>query len=221
MAVVVGVFIGQPRPLRDARGEWRSSIYREPVSGPVDITPRGLPGDRSAQPYHGGPDAALCIHLTDHYDFWNAHYGMQLGPGSVGENITLSDLSEADVCAGDTARLGSALVQVSGPRVPCANQARRIGRSDWVKLTVRENRCGFYLRVLEPGRVQAADHYLLQDRINPHGTLPALNRCFYLEFDPDFAEQLVRMPALAPWWREQMSERLADGRDHWSAQMSL
>jgi MOSC domain-containing protein YiiM len=136
------LFIGQPKTITDERGTWTSSIYRDPVSEPVLAQPGGLVGDKVAQPYHGGPDADICVHLLDHYRFWNAHYGMNLQAGFVGENFTLDGIHEAEICVGDLVRVGTALVQVTGPRIPCANLARRIGRADWVKLTVRENRTG-------------------------------------------------------------------------------
>lgn len=138
------IFSGQPKTMTDAGGTWTSSIYRDPVMGPIYAQPGGLVGDKVAQPYHGGPDADLCVHLLDHYRFWNERYGMTLQPGAVGENFTLDGITEDNVCAGDIVRVGSALIQVSVMRTPCATLARRIGRPDWVKLTVRENRTGFY-----------------------------------------------------------------------------
>src|SRR5262249_28444786 len=157
-----------------------------------------------AQSYHGGPDAALCVHLLDHYRFWHSHYGLNLQPGCVGENLTLNRISEEQICVGDIVRVGSGLVQVSGPRVPCANQARRIGRSDWVKLTIRENRTGFYLRVLEPGTVETGNTWELQERLNPDGSIPAINRCMYLHFDPIYANRIIEMSGIGEWWREEM-----------------
>ena len=153
------IFVGQPKTITDERGTWTSSIYRDPVTGPMQVQKGGLVGDKATQPYHGGPDSAICVHLLDHYRFWNAHYAMSLQPGNIGENFTLDQISEAQICAGDIVRVGTALVQVSGPRTPCVNQARRIGREDWIKLTIRENRTGFYLRVLEAGRVQPGDQW--------------------------------------------------------------
>ncbi|HLH01663.1 MAG TPA: MOSC domain-containing protein [Bryobacteraceae bacterium] len=217
MAIVCGVFVGKPKQLEDARGRWVSSIFRDPIAGPVRVSADGLEGDAVAQPYHGGPDGAICVHLADHYRFWNANHGMQLGPGNVGENITLADVAEEEICVGDIVRLGTALVQVSGPRVPCANQARRIGRRDWVKLTVRENRTGFYLRVLEAGVLETGDPYVLEERLNEGASIPALNRCAYLDFDPAFAMRMLQMPGLAEWWKQQMRERLGEGDEHWMA----
>ena len=92
---------------------------------------------------------------------------------------------------GDIVRIGTALAQVTGPRVPCANLARRIGRKDWVKLTIRENRTGFYMAVREPGIVQPGDPWHVEERFNPEGTIPAINRCLYLDFDPVFAHKNI------------------------------
>ena len=105
----------------------------------------------------------------DHYRFWNERYGMSLAAGGVGENFTLENIREDEICAGDILRVGGAVFQVSGPRTPCANQARRVGRTDWVKLVIRENRTGFYMRVLEAGDVQPGDAWVLIERPNPEG----------------------------------------------------
>ena len=216
---VQAVFTGQPKSISDERGTWTSSIFRERVIGPVSISEQGLEGDRLAQPYHGGLDAAICVHLMDHYAFWNTRFGMDLKPGCVGENVTLKNITEDQICVGDQIRLGTALVQVSGPRVPCANLARRIGRPDWVKLTIQENRTGFYLRVLEPGTVKEGDSWSLQERINETGSIPGINRCMYLDFAPNYARTMLEMPGLEAWWKEQARKKLDNSKEHWTSPM--
>jgi MOSC domain-containing protein YiiM len=218
-ANVLAVFVGQPRTLHDERGEWTSSICRQRVHVPIRVSETGLDGDKVTQPYHGGPGAALCVHPAVHYAFWNSQYGMNLSPGDVGENLTLGGVTEDQVCVGDTLRLGSALVQVSGPRIPCGNLARRVGRSDWVKLTVVENRTGFYLRVLQPGTVQEGDAWILEERLNDEGAISSINRCAYLSFDPAFARRVTTMPGLDDWWKDQMREKL-EQKNHWTETMA-
>ena len=144
---------------------------------------------------------------------------LSLGAGSVGENITLASISEDEVCVGDHVRLGTAVVEVSGPRVPCGNLARRIGRPDWVKQTIRENRTGFYLRVLEPGMVQAGDPWELQERRNETGSIAAINRCMYLDFDAGFARAMLEMPGLEEWWKDQARQKLTSREPHWTSTM--
>ena len=213
------VFTGQPKSISDERGTWTSSIMRERATGPVSILSGGLEGDRVAQPYHGGPGAAICVHLMEHYRFWNSRLGMALKPGCVGENVTVGNITQDQVCVGDQIRLGTALVQVSGPRVPCANLARRMGRRDWVKLTIRENRTGFYLRVLEPGAVKEGDLWKLEERINAAGSIPAINRCMYLDFDAGYACTMLEMPGLEAWWKEQARQKLDNNKGHWTSAM--
>jgi MOSC domain-containing protein YiiM len=218
---IEALFAGGPKPLRDDRGDWTSSIARDRVHCPLRLSTQGFDGDKVAQPYHGGPDAAVCVHLVEHYVFWREHHGILLAHGYLGENLLLYGIEESGICAGDILRIGSALVQVSGPRIPCDNQARRVGRTDWVKLTVCENRTGFYLRVLEAGVVQEGARWDLQERLNDHASIPAINRCFYLEFDPALASEFAEMPGLAEWWKEQFREKLARADRHWSEDILL
>ncbi|HTV60650.1 MAG TPA: MOSC domain-containing protein [Verrucomicrobiae bacterium] len=207
---ISSIFVGQPKTITDSRGSWTSSILRDQVDAPVELRPEGIVGDRVTQPYHGGADSALCVHLLDHYRYWKESYGISLPEGAMGENFTLADISENEICAGDIVRAGSALVQVSGPRIPCENLARRLGRADWPRLAIRENRTGFYARVLEAGIARPGDAWDLRDRLNPEGSITSLNRCFYLDFDPDFARAAGEMRGLGDWWKDQFLQKLHD-----------
>jgi len=206
--------------MHDERGDWISSIARERVDGPISVHSAALEGDKVAQPYHGGPDGAICVHLADHYRFWNERYGMALDEGGLGENLVLDGMTEDQIHIGDTIQIGTALVQVSGPRVPCANQARHVGSSEWIKLTIRENRTGFYLRVLETGTIRAGDRWELRERFNQAGSIAAVNRCFYLDFDSVLAEKFATLDGLAEWWKQQFREKLKTRGQHWSQRIT-
>jgi len=219
-ALIEAVFVGTPKEITDSRGTWRSSIFRDRVKGPIAVASGGLAGDRVTQPYHGGPGAAVCVHPSAHYEFWNRTLGMRLAAGSVGENLTLRGLADDDVFAGDIVRVGTVLLEVSGPRIPCANQARRVGRTDWIRQTIRENRTGFYLRVLEPGILQEGDPWRLQERPNEDASIAAINRCAYLAFDETYARRILAMRGLESWWKEQMQEQLSREPDHWTEAMA-
>lgn len=208
------IYVGQPKTLTDAQGTWQSSIYRDLVHGPILLEQRGLVGDKATQPYHGTLETAVCCHFLDHYRFWQERYGIVLQPGNVGENWALENITEDDVCVGDIYGVGSALVQVSAPRTPCENQARRIGRADWEELTLQELRTGIYLRVLAAGLVQAGDGFRLVERPNPGKTIPMLNRCWYHTFDPVLAAEFTTMPGLMHWWQQRFAGKLAEGRSN-------
>lgn len=196
------IFVGQPRTINDASGTWRSSIFRDIVEGPVALTARGLAGDQVTDTENHGREGyqQVCCHPLDHYTYWNARLGLRLRPGNVGENWTLENADEAAICLEDIYRVGSATVQVSIPRVPCNKQARRVGRSDWTKLTIDELRTGFYLRVLEEGFVQAGDAWELVERRHPWATIHALNELSYRGGEQALAEQFLSIPNFHPGW---------------------
>jgi MOSC domain-containing protein YiiM len=209
MISIHSIYIGQPQTFNDERGTWQSSIFRSLVEGPIEVGERGLAGDQVTDTKnHGTPSQAVCCHSLGHYHFWNEHYGMSLTAGNVGENWTLADADEAEICVNDVYQVGTARVRVSGPRVPCYKQAHRVGRADWVDLTLKELRTGFYLWVLTPGTVQAGDAWLLESRDFPSATLHALNRCAYHDFDPAVAEQFLAIPDLHAHWRKRLVARL-------------
>jgi MOSC domain-containing protein YiiM len=204
---VVSIFIGGPKTLVDARGEWRSSIARDRVEGPARLEVGGFAGDQATQPYHGSADLAVCIHSQGHYDYWNRTLQMNLRPGAVGENITFDTWDESTVCVGDILRLGTALIQISAPRSPCKNQARFIGRSDWIRRTIQELRTGMYARVLEAGILQAGDRVYLEGRPNPGLTIRELNACFYHAYDMALADRFMAAAGLMNWWKERLREK--------------
>ena len=203
------IFAGKTKSLVDARGEWQSSIARDRVEGTAQLEMRGFVGDQATQPYHGSTETAVCIHSQTHYDFWNATFHMDLKPGSVGENITLDTWDDGNISVGDVLRIGSALIQISAPRSPCENQARFIGRADWVKLTIQELRTGIYARVLEPGIMQAGDQVILVSQPNPDLTIHDLNDCWYHNFDSGLAERLIAAEGLMDWWRDRLRAKAA------------
>lgn len=209
---IYSIFVGQPQTIDDGTGSWRSSIYRELVEGPIELSERGLVGDQVTDTdNHGLPGyQQVCCHALEHYAYWNERLGMRLRPGNVGENWTLENGDESAICLEDVYRVGSATVQVSMPRVPCNKQARRIGRGDWVKLTIDELRTGFYLRVLEAGVVQAGDEWELVEREYPWATLRALNALVYRDENPESAERFLTIPKLHPDWTVRLKRILRD-----------
>lgn len=199
--------VGQPQTMTDERGTWRSAIFRTPVSGAVELRQRGLDGDQVADTdNHGSPDQAVCCHPLDHYAFWNEIYELRtpetmLGPGSVGENWTVSGATEHDVCIGDIFRVGSARVQVSGPRYPCTKQERKVGLAGFHRRTIETLRTGWYLRVLTPGTVQAGDGWTLEERLHPDLAVQRINVCGHQSLDPGFAQQALEIPELSAGWK--------------------
>jgi ribA/ribD-fused uncharacterized protein len=208
------LLVGQPQTMTDARGTWRSAIFRGPVTGPVELGKRGLAGDQVADTAnHGSPDQAVCCHPLAHYSYWNEVYGLdteatRVGPGGVGENWTIAGADEGTTCIGDVYRAGQTLVQVSAPRYPCIKQERKLGLPGFHRKTIETMRTGWYLRVLEPGVVQAGDELKLEMRPHPALTIARVNAGMHQEFDHTFARALLDVPELAAGWRRILQHRL-------------
>src|SRR5215204_6276238 len=118
---VLSVNVGLPREV-----EWRNepvttAIHKAPVLGPVRVRTLNLDGDRQADlSVHGGPDKAVYLYPSEHYDYWRGELpGVELPWGMFGENLTSAGLSEEEVHIGDRFRVGSSEMEVSQPRMPC------------------------------------------------------------------------------------------------------
>lgn len=206
--------VGQPQTMTDKRGTWRSAIFRTPVTEPVYLQQRGLAGDQVADTkHHGSRDQAVCCQPLAHYDFWNSFYQLdsaetQLGPGSVGENWTLTNATEADVAVGDIFQVGEATVQVSAPRYPCAKQERKLKLPNFLNEVMATQRTGFYLRVLTPGMVQVGDALQLVERPNPIFTIQLINENTLGTPEAELVQQLLALPTLAEGWKQILAYKL-------------
>jgi MOSC domain-containing protein YiiM len=207
--------IGQPQTITDAKGEWRSAIFRQAVTGPIELTLRGFVGDQVADTeHHGSPDQAVCAQPLEHYTFWNAFFGAKLEAGAVGENWTVTDVDEAAICVGDVFTVGTARVQVSAPRYPCSKQERKVQLAGFLKQVIKTKRTGWYLRVLTPGIVQAGDVFTLTERPQPETTIAELNEVvFGPSLDLMLAEKHLAIPELATGWKRILEHKINPRQD--------
>ena len=158
------------KPLLIDEREVMTGIVKRPVDGPVAVGPLGLAGDEQADlSVHGGPGKAIYAYPSEHYPFWQtvraqakaAEWGAALPPGSLGENLTLTGLLEAEVCIGDVLRFADCELAVSEPRFPCFKFNAVMGFNQASKLMVANGWCGFYLAVRRPGSLRAGERFEL------------------------------------------------------------
>lgn len=147
-----------------------TAIHKLPVSGPVPVTRLGLMGDEQADlSVHGGLDKAVYAYPSEHYAFWlEARRNAGLGGiddalpwGSMGENLSITGLFEADVWVGDVLKFEHCTLRVTQPREPCYKFNAVMGFATASKLMAQHGCCGFYLAVDEPGSVQAGEGFEL------------------------------------------------------------
>jgi MOSC domain-containing protein YiiM len=144
-------------PLPDRKPN-RSGIDKRPVAGRIAVHPLGLDGDVQVnRKYHGGEGQAVYAYAQEDADFWIAELGRELPPGRFGENLRTSGVDLTGALLGEQWRIGTALFEVTAPRIPCANFARFWNEPQLVKRFTAQGATGAYLRVLEPGEIGAGD----------------------------------------------------------------
>jgi MOSC domain-containing protein YiiM len=200
-AQVVSVNTGRGRNAQWAGRLQRTAIDKRPVSGPVAVGTLGLAGDEQVdQPDHGGAEQALYVYAREDLDWWVEQLGRELASGAFGENITTSGLEVTGAPIGEVWRLGSAVVQVTSPRIPCAVFAGWIDEPHWVKRFADAGRPGAYLRVLEEGQVGAGDPVDVLSRPAERVTLAEAMRGYY--GDTALMQRLLRVEGRSGKWDE-------------------
>jgi MOSC domain-containing protein YiiM len=169
----------------------RSGIDKRPVAGRVRVHTLGLDGDVQVnRRYHGGEGQAVYAFAQEDADHWIAELGRDLPPGRFGENLRTRGLDLTGALLGERWRIGTALLEVTAPRIPCANFARFWGVPDLVRRFTAHGASGAYLRVLEPGELSAGDRIDVVFRPD-HGVTTGLTF-------RAFTTQQHRTPELAP-----------------------
>lgn len=185
-----------------------TGICKQPVTGPLVLRKSGFENDGVGDlKHHGGSDKAVCVYSLDHYPYWEDVLRIKLPVAAFGENLTVSDLKEEDICIGDVFELGTALLQVSQPRQPCRTLAARYGRDDLVKLVADSGRTGFYFRVLKEGIVQKDARLALKEK-DPRGitVLFASHTFHHDRKNREAIEKVFAVPALSASWQKSFQE---------------
>jgi MOSC domain-containing protein YiiM len=209
MPRIVSLNVGLPREV-----EWRgrrviTGIFKSAVAGRLRVRRLNLDGDGQADlSVHGGPEKAVYAYPEEHYEYWRRELpGVELAPGSFGENLTTRGLAESDVRIGDRFRAGSAALQVTQPRMPCYKLAVKFQRDDMVKRFLASERSGFYLAVVEEGDVAAGDTMELLERPPHEVTVSEIARLHARgRGDLEALRRAVRVEALPESWRAHFRE---------------
>ena len=162
---LLAIQTGQVRPLMVGGRKLVSAIGKTTVSGSIEVGLLGLAGDEQADlSVHGGLSKAVYALPSEHLPWWQAQRQTQgatmfeepLAPGYLGENLSLQGVREQDLFVGDRLDFGDVVLRVTQPREPCGKFNAVMGYAQAAKDMVQSGRCGFYLAVDQPGRLQAA-----------------------------------------------------------------
>ncbi len=181
-----------------------TAIWKQPVPGRVELRGVNFAGDDQAdRQVHGGADKAVYAYAREDYDFWRDEHGMATPPGLFGENLTVEGLDLSSAIVGEQWTVGSTVLEVAQPRLPCYKLGIRVGDATFPKRFMAALRMGAYLRVLEEGDVGAGDDVELTHRPEHGITLREMTLALR---DRDKAAALRAIPRLPHFWRQVADE---------------
>lgn len=193
------VNVGKARELEWQGRTIRTAIWKHRIDGPVALHGVNLAGDDQAdRSMHGGEDKAVYAYAVEDYEFWAGAETFEVHPGLFGENLTVQGLDLRGAVVGERWRVGTALLEVAQPRLPCFKLGIIVGDPEFPKRFQSAIRPGAYLRIIEQGIVQAGDTIRVTVRPRHDVTLRLMIESLR---DPAKALALLAAPQLPAGWR--------------------
>ena len=214
-ARLLSINVGLPQDIAWQGKAVHTAIWKAPVQGPRMVRRLNIDGDGQGDLVgHGGEHRAVFVYQIDSYRYWQSQLGRNdFSYGQFGENLTVDGLPDQEVCIGDRYRIGSALFEVTQPRVTCYRVGIRMNEPQMAALLVSHGRPGFYLRVLEEGQVEAGDEIVQVGAGPERMSVFEINALLYLPAHPrSQLERALRIPALSAGWRSSFEALLAQER---------
>lgn len=204
MPKLLSVNIGLPRDIQWRGRTVHTGIWKEPVPGRCAVGRLNVVGDGQGDlGGHGGVHRAVFVYQIESHRHWAEQlHRTDLVPGNFGENFTIEGLADDAVCIGDRFRIGTALFEISAPRVTCYRVGIRTDELRMAALLTGSNRPGFYFRVLEEGEVGAGDEIVKVGEAAERMTVAEINALLYSPPHPRVElERALRIGPLSPGWR--------------------
>lgn len=211
-AVVTKVCIGSPTQISHQGDTVSTGIFKKPVNQVLKAGSLGLDGDVQVDlRFHGGRDKAIYVYPDAHYFYWQEKLGKEeLEDSRFGENLNVSELDDRTVNIGDRFKVGTAIVEVTQPRIPCFKLGIRVKDDSFPAQFLTAGRLGFYLRVETEGQLQQGNSFDLLDR-KSHGisVFDLWHATFTQEGNKMVAEQaLEKLPYLDAGWKKRLQAKL-------------
>ena len=206
--------VGQPKDVIWQGRTVHTAVWKDPVDGPQLARRLNIDGDGQGDlAGHGGEQRAVFVYQIESYRYWQDYLSRDdFSYGQFGENLTVQGLADDEVCIGDRYQIGSAVCEVSQPRVTCYRVGIRMDDARMPALLISHHRPGFYFRVLREGTVQAGDDIVLVARGPEAMTVADVDALLYLPgHSHDQISRALLIPALSPGWKLSFEAILSQG----------
>lgn len=204
MAQLLSVNVGLPQHVRWHDKTVHTAVWKHAVAGKCRVRRLNVDGDGQGDLNgHGGEQRAVLVYQIESYHHWERELDRDdFAFGQFGENFTVSGLPDDEVCIGDRYRIGSAVFEVTQPRVTCYRVGIRMAEPRMAALLVAHHRPGFYMRVIEEGEVEAGDAVVKLADGPERLTVAAADALLYLPGrEPAEVERALRIDAFSPGWK--------------------
>lgn len=174
-ARVLSVNVGHVREVTWQGRTVRTGMLKHPVAGRVPVRGVNLDGDDQAdRTAHGGADKAVYAYAQEDYRYWREREGVDALPGLYGENLTVEGMDLRRAVVGERWRVGTAVLEVAQPRLPCAKLGIRMHDAGFPRRFQAAGRPGAYLRIVVEGDIAASDHVQVVHRPSHGVTLRSM-----------------------------------------------
>jgi MOSC domain-containing protein YiiM len=198
---VLSVNVGRARQFEFNGRPAKSAIWKLPVGGRVRARGVNLGGDDQAdRKAHGGFDKAVYAYAIEDMSWWERELGRSLQYGEFGENLTTEGISVNDALVGERWEIGTAVLEVSEPRVPCWRLGVRMNDEMFVRRFTEALRPGTYLRIIAEGDLGAGDEVRVISRPVHDLTIRDVFRIYTR--DRQEAERIYATPQISDSWRK-------------------
>jgi MOSC domain-containing protein YiiM len=211
-AKVLSVNVGLPREFEYNGRPARSAIWKLPVAGRVAARGVNLAGDDQAdRRAHGGADKAVYAYAVEDLGWWAREIGRPLQYGELGENLTTEGLEVNRALVGERWAIGTTVLEVSEPRVPCWRLGVRMNDKHFPRRFTEALRPGAYLRIVVEGDVGAGDEIQVLGRPDHELTIRDVLRIY--AFDRQEAGLLLATPGISGSWKRWARDVLERDKD--------
>lgn len=201
--------VGMPKELIDSKGRSMMTGIEKQKMQEVYLSAHGFHGDDVAdKKHHGGPDRAVCLYPAEHYIQWEQELGNPLPTAAFGENLTVTNMLEEDICIGDIYKIGDAVIQITQGRVPCSTIDKYTESNTLLKRMIETGYTGFLARVLEEGTIYANSNIELVEKHPAQVSVLYCNEVYFKNKDADAMKHIRAVDALAEDWKQKLEKRI-------------
>lgn len=210
MIEIKNLSIGLPKKMKVGQNEEVVSAIRKQAVEVAFLTKDGFRGDGVADlKHHGGPDRAVCFYPFEHYSLWESEFLTAFELPTFGENLTVTDMEEKNVCIGDIYSIGDAVIQITQGRIPCSTITKRTNNPYLLKLLVQTGFTGYLGRVLQEGIVRKDSIISLEERNSNEVSIFEANEVYFKRpRDVEGIQKILSVEELADEWKVMLTKRL-------------